>query len=56
MRNHLTKKSKLGAKKKFHSCTARFPNKLPNFLDFARYSRENIFYNIFLLSGQTYAK
>ena len=39
MQNHLTKKSYLGTKKKFHSYPAHLPNKLPNFLDFSSYSQ-----------------
>ena len=39
MQNHLTKKTHLGAKNKFHSYPAHFPNKLPKFMDFARYSQ-----------------
>ena len=39
MQNHLTKKIHLVTKNKFHSYIAHFPNKLPIFLDFARYSR-----------------
>ena len=38
MQNQLPNKSHLCAKKMFYSYSAHFPNKLPNFLDFARFS------------------